>query len=319
MYEKWDTPELAWTEDHFKRFLNSLKEDSKKMDVQFHVAVYTNDGLAPSYRTAFALAGYQRVHTLHIRRVDEGRMVVGDSLVLVGSHQHMGSAPTGDVLMFSVPPLGRNTTWTHRPDIDYCKIEKKHVGVRRRCVEEFRYLVREYSRPGSSVICSHSGDGSAIMAALLEGRHAYGLDNCDERNQVAEFRLSEMARIEEELAKKDTSEPVIEDDPEIATITDMSMEEALDIREFEAPTDDKTKLLDLIREEVAAHLTPCTWLTKEAIEAMTEKVVGHCAQTAISATLVQDLLGDGLKRYTWLSQTVQAELAIDKMPGAMHG
>eukprot|EP00798_Chlamydomonas_sp_ICE-L_P009506 gene9506-biopygen8051 len=96
------------------------------------------------------------------------------------------------VLLLAYPIVAR---------ISGCSIGPRQVGYSRRCVDEYRYLVREYSNKGNWVMCLHTVDGSGMLAALLESRSVVGLESVPQRLGVATWRLKKFHATEKVLLK----------------------------------------------------------------------------------------------------------------------
>lgn len=97
---------------------------------------------------------------------------------------------------FPWPGASRNSVSRYgRPELD-CRFEDA-LGAHNPCqksIELERWLVRHFSKQGDTVLSLCCGSGSTILAALLEGRNAVGIDTnptlaC---SRVQEFQDTEL-------------------------------------------------------------------------------------------------------------------------------
>ena len=205
----WDVGENAWTSVDASDTLRTLMVQNRKFAGVFKVVMYSNMEQVSTFTRAFVDATAKDVHHVPITRIGPDFKPASNTLAIVGTFSTTrgtsvtalrGMTPSNGLKVY-LPPSDADKSVFGRHDISGCSIGPQQVGYSRRCVDEYRYLVREYSNKGNWVMCLHTVDGSGMLAALLEGRSVVGLESVPQRLGVATWRLKRFHATEKVLLK----------------------------------------------------------------------------------------------------------------------
>jgi hypothetical protein len=208
----WTVEETVWDAVTVLDLLRTLAVQNRKFTDAYTVVVYSTVDLAHAFTQAFSNAHATDVRYVGVNRIGPDFKSFSSTLAIVGTFGATKTASTsktsvGDVsaiqsLTCYLPPVHDDANSVFgRQDISGCTMGPQQVGYRRRCVEEFRYFVREYSTKNNWVMCMHTVDGSCLLASLLEGRNVVGLEDIAQRLGAATWRLELFRDTESTLLK----------------------------------------------------------------------------------------------------------------------
>jgi len=284
----WDAADKAWSAYSLDSCLQDLKKSMKTMTV-FSVAVYCNQVTCATFWNVLNNSEFQEVHQVDVYRFGVDCNVSSKSRVLVGTFNKSGGVlqstgrPTPMSFLSFYLPSGLSPN--SRQDISGVGIQDE-AGKRQRCVDEYRHFVRVYSEPGAWVMSIHSGIGTSMVASLLEGRHAAGLEPCSMLNFAAAWRLSQFKQTETFLKESrshhhDPAQPA----PAVLLVDELA--ELLEQDPYKPSSNEVNSLRDVIMDliKICAAVNPIT--AEDSVTLMDKALSTYKSRAVILEILTQ--------------------------------
>jgi len=266
--------------------------------------VYCTCTQLPHFEQVFKKVGFTHAHVIQMSRLDMKYAQVSNSYVLVGSHRGVvdsigGPAPKDHARSWSVPDYDGAVDSRIELLLDTKALKVK----RRRCVEEYRYLVRRYCTLGRSVLFLHTGHGLGMVGAMMEGCHVVGADTGHPADACT-WRLNIFKQVEDTLAEHRNQQIGAPNDAEpstpMAALGESAVQQTLEKLHADNPMmaedSEVDKLCNLLVQDACMMFAS---MISDQVQ-LQVKVRQVVADTLRDHSTVRRLLADKFTRLMWL-------------------
>lgn len=298
----WDTKEMSWDSADLDSVLHKLVSNiCKKTGSPFTVAVYTTMERLLNVTKVLHGLKFTDVHVVNISRLDVAFEQRSKSHIVVGttraSHEK-GSTTRSYDKAWHLPDF---SSIERRPDlsVDPGMFNSKRL----RCVEEYRFLVDRYSQPESWVLFLHTGDGASMVAAMLEGRHAIGVEHGSPVSSCS-WRMGAFVQFEELLTKVHLAnlEKTGGSSPQVGVLQEMTIAEMLQGIHDNNPVAASVEDFQVLRDTLAKDAKRWTQFMEITMsDSQFEELIKHAKVEMSNPASLKQFLSQKDQRLLWIA------------------